>query len=67
MLTNLKTLQLPDFFTSFIYYKPDFMESLLHTCKCCQLVLNKLENEFYDKLIDENLETNYYMTIGYIF
>ena len=44
------------------------MESLLHTCKCwgCQLVLNKLENEFYDKLIDENLETNYYMTIGYI-
>ena len=32
----------------------------------CQLVLNKLENEFYDKLIDENLETNYYMTIGYI-
>lgn len=68
LLTNLKTLQLPDFFTSFIYYKPDFMESLLHTCKCwgCQLVLNKLENEFYDKLIDENLETNYYMTIGYI-
>ncbi|CAX40042.1 conserved hypothetical protein [Candida dubliniensis CD36] len=68
LLTNLKTLQLPDFFTSFIYYKPDFMESLLHTCKCwgCQLVLNKLEQEFYNKLIDENLETNFYMTIGYI-
>ncbi|KAK6459070.1 uncharacterized protein RJT20DRAFT_11665 [Scheffersomyces xylosifermentans] len=49
MVTNLKTLQLPDFLTSFIYYKPDFYESLLHTCPCwgCQLVLEQLCHSFY--------------------
>ncbi|CAI5755668.1 unnamed protein product [Candida verbasci] len=68
LLTNLKVLQLPDFFTSFVYYKPDFMESLLHTCKCwgCQLVLEKLEDEFFDKDEDIDLQSSYYMLIGYI-
>ncbi|EGW34189.1 uncharacterized protein SPAPADRAFT_148709 [Spathaspora passalidarum NRRL Y-27907] len=70
LLNNLRTLQLPDFFTSFIYYKPDFMESLLHTCKCwgCQLVLEKLKDEFFDEQ-DENgldIESTYYMLVGYI-
>lgn len=48
-IKNLKTLQLPDFLTSFIYYKPDFYQSLLHTCKCwgCQLVLGKLKESFF--------------------
>lgn len=48
-IKDLKTLQLPDFLTSFIYYKPDFYQSLLHTCKCwgCQLVLEKLKESFF--------------------
>ncbi|RLV95494.1 hypothetical protein JA1_000985 [Spathaspora sp. JA1] len=70
LLSNLRTLQLPDFFTSFIYYKPDFMESLLHTCKCwgCQLVLSKLKDEFFDENDESGLdiESTYYMLIGYI-
>ncbi|KAL6454432.1 hypothetical protein SBY92_003897 [Candida maltosa Xu316] len=68
LLKKLTTLQLPDFFTSFVYYKPDFLESLLHTCKCwgCQRVLDVLEADFFDKLIDETVDTTYYMSIGYI-
>ncbi|RCK59224.1 hypothetical protein Cantr_07673 [Candida viswanathii] len=68
LLTKLKTLQLPDFFTSFVYYKPDFMESLLHTCKCwgCHLLLETLKNEFFDTRIDDTVDTTYYMSIGYI-
>lgn len=48
-IVNLKTLQLPDFLTSFIYYKPDFYNSLLHTCQCwgCQIVLEKLKELFF--------------------
>lgn len=55
---NLRTLQLPDFLTSFIYYKPDFYESLLHTCKCwgCQLVLDRLKELFYPLSDDEDEE-----------
>lgn len=68
LLTKLKTLQLPDFFTSFVYYKPDFMESLLHTCKCwgCHLLLQTLKDEFFDTRIDDTVDTTYYMSIGYI-
>ena len=68
LLTKLKTLQLPDFFTSFVYYKPDFMESLLHTCKCwgCHLLLQTLKDEFFDIRIDDTVDTTYYMSIGYI-
>lgn len=80
-IKNLRTLQLPDFFTSFIYYKPNFYESLLHTCKCwgCQLVLDRLKEEFYpindeyDDRDDEerlndgmDLQSTYYIVIGFI-
>ncbi|EGV61367.1 hypothetical protein CANTEDRAFT_98619 [Yamadazyma tenuis ATCC 10573] len=53
---NLKTLHLPDFLTSFIYYKPDFYKSLLHTCKCwgCQLLLNKLKDLFHPLIEDDD-------------
>lgn len=70
---NLKTLQLPDFLTSFIYYKPDFYESLLHTCKCwgCQRVLDKLKEMFYPLTDEEeenemDLQSTYYILIGFI-
>ncbi|CAH2352012.1 hypothetical protein CLIB1423_05S03642 [[Candida] railenensis] len=55
VVQNLKSLQLPDFLTSFIYYKPDFYESFLHTCQCsgCAGVLKLLENQFYP-LHEEN-------------
>lgn len=71
---NLKTLQLPDFLTSFIYYKPDFYQLFLHTCQCygCQLVLDRLKQDFYPlNDIDEDsndldLESTYYILIGFI-
>ncbi|ODV80054.1 uncharacterized protein CANTADRAFT_89640 [Suhomyces tanzawaensis NRRL Y-17324] len=49
LLGGLRTLHLPDFLTSFIYYKPDFYGSLLHTCECwgCDLVLRKLRSMFF--------------------
>lgn len=80
-IMNLKTLQLPDFLTSFIYYKPDFYQSLLHSCRCwgCQLVLEKLKTLFYplsddDESDEENdirdeemdLQSTYYILIGFI-
>lgn len=71
--TNLKTLQFPDFLTSFIYYKPDFYESLLHTCQCwgCHLVLRKLNELFMplsgeDEIRDMDDEATYYILIGFI-
>lgn len=72
IVSSLKTLQLPDFLTSFIYYKPDFYESFLHTCKCwgCQLVLEKLEDLFFplndDDAQDMDHESSYYILIGFI-
>ncbi|KAK6205078.1 uncharacterized protein RJT21DRAFT_111615 [Scheffersomyces amazonensis] len=78
LVQNLRKLYLQDFLTSFIYYKPDFYESLLHTCQCwgCQLVLEKLERLFHpiDGHLHEgneenppvDLESTYYMLIGYI-
>lgn len=72
-ISNLKTLQLPDFLTSFIYYKPAFYESLLHTCQCwgCALVLEKLNDLFFPLNEDEEIlemsdESAYYILIGFI-
>ncbi|CUM54608.1 uncharacterized protein AC631_04014 [Debaryomyces fabryi] len=73
IISNLRTLQLPDFLTSFIYYKPAFYESLLHTCQCwgCSLVLDKLSDLFFplneDAEIQEmNDEATFYILIGFI-
>lgn len=72
IVSSLRTLQLPDFLTSFIYYKPDFYESFLHTCKCwgCQLVLEKLEDLFFplndDDAHDMDHESSFYILIGFI-
>lgn len=72
---HLKTLQLPDFLTSFVYYKPSFYESLLHTCRCwgCQLVLEMLKKAFHplheEESDDENqldIQSTYYILIGFI-
>lgn len=77
---TLKALQLPDFLTSFIYYKPDFYQSLLHTCRCwgCQHVLDKLKELFHPLLDDDdddesdnddedyNVQSTYYILIGFI-
>lgn len=70
IISNLKTLQLPYFLTSFIYYKPDFYQSLLHTCQCwgCKLVLDKLA-ELFLPLNDEEMQeetATYYILIGFI-
>ncbi|CAK7902774.1 hypothetical protein CAAN1_18S01090 [[Candida] anglica] len=82
IMANLKTLQLPDFLTSFIYYRPEFYESLLHTCPCwgCQLVLDRLK-ELFIPLVSEkddgeqedetdegslDDESTYYLLIGFI-
>lgn len=56
VISNLRTLQLPDFLTSFIYYKPDFYESFLHTCKCrgCYKVLRMLQEQFYPLNEEDN-------------
>jgi hypothetical protein len=72
---NLKVLQIDDFFLSFIYYKTEFLNSILHTCKCwgCHLVLEKLEELFHPH--DENsnnhnngilMQTTYYSLLGYV-
>ena len=73
IISNLKTLQLPDFLTSFIYYKPAFYESLLHTCQCwgCSLVLDKLSDLFFPLNEDEEIqemndEATFYILIGFI-
>lgn len=73
---KLKTLQLPDFLTSFIYYKPYFYESFLHTCTCwgCQILLDKLKDEFFPLRDNDDLEEDgeidlqsaYYILIGFI-
>jgi hypothetical protein len=74
---NLKTLQLSDFLTSFIYYKADFYHSFLHTCQCwgCDLVLEKLKDMFYPITLnsleeedgnDSDIEETYYLLVGYI-
>ena len=71
-VNNLRTLQLPDFLTSFVYYKPDFYESLLHTCQCwgCNLVLEKLKEQFHPIKLDNedesDIESTYYNLFGYI-
>lgn len=45
---TLRSLALPDFFMSFVYYKPNFYELFLHTCTCsgCNLTLHMLEQSF---------------------
>lgn len=63
----LRVLQLPDFVTSFIYYKPEFYESLLHTCTCwgCNLVLERLRDLFFP-LPNHDDFSAYYVILGYI-
>lgn len=45
---SLTRLELPDFLMAFFFYKPNFMESTLHTCQCsgCSMVLQELEQQF---------------------
>ncbi|OVF07676.1 hypothetical protein A9F13_12g02310 [Clavispora lusitaniae] len=70
--STLKTLKLPDFLTSFIFYKPLFHESLLHTCKClgCANFLSYVKSQvssfFTDTLDDVTEGTLYYLVIGLI-
>lgn len=69
---KLKSLKLPDFLTSFVFYKPLFNESLLHTCQCagCANVLTyiseKLTKDFDELLQDMTPETLYYLVMGII-
>ncbi|KAG7194205.1 uncharacterized protein KQ657_004917 [Scheffersomyces spartinae] len=71
---RIKTLQLTDFLTSFIYYHPLFYQSLLHTCKCwgCEKVLGIVGDLFFPiperptEVQKESLETSYFITFGYI-
>lgn len=67
---KLRTLKLPDFLTSFIFYKPLFYESLLHTCQCsgCANLLAYLSanlTSFFNELYqDITPETLYYLVMG---
>lgn len=73
IIKNLKTLQLPDFLTSFIYYKPNFYESMLHVCDCwgCYFVLEKLKKNFFplneeDEIQGSDEQASFYILIGFI-
>lgn len=67
---KLRILKLPDFLTSFIFYKPLFYESLLHTCRCsgCSKLLiylsANLANVFDEFYQDMTPETLYYLVMG---
>lgn len=68
---NLRQLVLPDFLTLFVYYKPEFYSSWLHTCRCsgCAAVLDRIHHQFYplenfDEVIDH--DSTYYLVIGYM-
>lgn len=65
---NLKSVELADFLTSFIYYKPDFYQSLLHTCQCwgCNIVLEKLKEEFCSVLVEEQEELDEDSTLYFL-
>lgn len=70
VLQTLTHLELPDFLMAFLFYKPNFMESLLHACKCtgCAQTLGHLSS--YVPL-DENgnvLDRNcaLYVMVGFI-
>lgn len=69
-MDTLTELELPDLLTSFFFYKPQFMESLLHTCKCrgCKKVLVEVERQFMP-INDEDVadeESAYYVIVGFI-
>lgn len=61
---SLRVLQIDDFFSSFIYYKTGFMNSILHTCKCwgCFLVLEKLKMFIHEA--NGNVDASYYAITG---
>lgn len=66
---TLRSLALPDFFMLLVYYKPNFYESFLHTCRCagCALVLAMLQEQF--PLGDEDIdseEASMYVLVGLI-
>lgn len=67
---NLKHFQAPDFLTSFVYYKPNFLESFLHTCKCwgCALVLDRLDSLFFPMGEEHPLDphSSYYILMAYM-
>jgi len=48
--STLEHLELPDFLMAFFFYKPHFMELLLHTCQCCGcgMVLQEFERHFIE-------------------
>ncbi|MCH0628562.1 F-box-like domain-containing protein [Kocuria palustris] len=68
---NLRQLVLPDFLTLFVYYKPEFYSSWLHTCRCsgCAEVLDRIHRQFYPlKNFDEPIDhdSTFYLVIGYM-
>lgn len=69
--SSLRHIDLPDFLTSFVYYKPQFSESLLHTCRCwgCEAVLERMEKLFCPVLGDDgplDPASSHYLLIGHI-
>lgn len=55
-MSTLEHLELPDFLMAFFFYKPQFMELLLHTCQCsgCSMVLQELDVDLIP--VDEEAE-----------
>lgn len=55
---RLRRLELPDFLSSFIYYKPSFQGSMLHSCMCegCTALLSKIKEEVAPEIDTDEVE-----------
>lgn len=58
VMQTLEHMELPDFLMAFFFYKPQFMELLLHTCQCsgCSMVLKELDVDLLGNEEDANGE-----------
>lgn len=57
---RLRKLELPDFLTSFAYYKSNFHLSMLRTCQCqgCHDIIEELSQKVLDEVAHENPEVD---------
>lgn len=68
--SSIKELAFPDLFTLFCYYKPQFYQSVLHTCQCsgCKKLLAEIKRR-YLPIDDEDVaddESGFYVVIGFV-
>lgn len=68
--SSIKELAFPDLFTLFFYYKPQFYQSVLHTCQCngCKNLLSEVKRR-YLPIDDEDVaddESGFFVVIGFV-